>query len=145
MSLTSYPPRIGRVHRTLRSILLQSLKPGRIELALSEDEFPRRALPPEIVQLGDRGVHVLWVPGNIRSFKKLVPVLDTAGGQAVVTADDDIIYPADWLQGLWSSHQESPGTIWGTRGRRSSSGTGRCVPTASGRSPRVRRRRRASS
>ncbi|MET0819384.1 MAG: hypothetical protein ABWY58_00340 [Aeromicrobium sp.] len=55
--------------------------------------------------------------GNIRSFKKLVPVLDTASGQAVVTADDDIIYPEGWLQTLWSAHRESPRTIWGTRGR----------------------------
>ena len=59
---------------------------------------------------------MLWVSGNIRSFKKLVPVLDTLGSQAVVTADDEIHYLPDWLQGLGSAHLR-PRQIWGTRGR----------------------------
>ncbi len=118
VSLTSYPARIGRVHLTLRSLLMQSMKPRRVELVLSTDEFPQRQLPQEITRLAERGVGVRWVEGNIRSFKKLVPLLESSPGMPpIVTADDDIIYPADWLEGLWSAHLTAPRTIWGTRGR----------------------------
>lgn len=117
VSLTSYPPRIGAVPPTLRSLLMQSVKPSRVELVLSEDEFPSRRLPPAVLELADRGVHVLWVRGNIRSFKKLVPVLDAVGDRPIVTADDDIVYPVGWLESLWTAHHAEPGAIWGTRGR----------------------------
>ena len=117
VSLTSYPPRIGRVHLTVRSILMQSFKPSKIELVLALEEFPQRELPETLSELLPRGLVVRWTERNIRSFKKLVPLLDDLDQCAIVTADDDVVYPTDWLASLWMAHRSSPLTIWGTRGR----------------------------
>ncbi|GAB3991770.1 hypothetical protein [Nocardioides marmoraquaticus] len=117
VALTSYPPRMGRVHLTLRSLLRQSRPPGTVVLVLAEEEFPGRALPRKIRRLASRGVEVRWTADNLRSFKKLVPLLHELSERVVVTVDDDVVYPHAWLEELWAAHLRAPTTVWGTRGR----------------------------
>ena len=40
VSLTSYPPRIGCVHRVVESLIRQTVRADEIILYLSRDEFP---------------------------------------------------------------------------------------------------------
>lgn len=40
VSLTSFPGRIHLVHKTIQTILLQSVKPDLIELWLAKEQFP---------------------------------------------------------------------------------------------------------
>jgi hypothetical protein len=54
--------------------------------------------------------------GNIRSFKKLIPLLDTYADKVIVTADDDVIYPRTWLQKLVEAHNDRPDYVLGHRG-----------------------------
>ncbi|MBQ6972263.1 MAG: hypothetical protein IJP86_07890 [Synergistaceae bacterium] len=40
VSLTSFPARINTVHKTIHSLMLQDMKPNRIILWLTDEEFP---------------------------------------------------------------------------------------------------------
>jgi hypothetical protein len=121
VGLTSFPPRIGAVHLTLRSLLKQSLLPARIVLVLSDVEFPEGnlQLPSNLKRLilkAQVEIEVLYSPGNIRSYKKLIPVLDRWPEATVITVDDDVLYPRSWAASLVEASKAFPDCIVGTRG-----------------------------
>ena len=95
LSLTSYPARFGTLALTLRGILRQSVRPDRVILWL--DEGDEKLLPQEVASLP--GLEVRPCP-RWRSYKKIVPTLLAHPDAFVVTADDDVYYSADWLEGL---------------------------------------------
>jgi len=116
VSLTTVPQRIGKVSRCIDSLLGQSVKPDRIILWLSESNLPglpkvvKRELPPDLVGLEKRGLELRWVK-DIGSYRKIVPALTEFPRALIVTADDDILYPRDWLQMLYEAHIREPGYI----------------------------------
>lgn len=116
VSLTSYPGRLSSLRLPLLSLLQQTVRPGKLLLVLAEDEFPQRNLPPWLTPMLDQGLELLWVPRNIRQYQKLLPVMARDPEQTIVTADDDTIYPPDWLEGLLDAAAVSPDTILGYRG-----------------------------
>jgi len=120
VSLTTYPARIGTVHRTLISLLAQK-NPAPVHLYLSQRNFPDRGenITPQIRALvgaaSDR-LFVHWVTEDHRSYKKLIPAVTEFAGKVIVTADDDVIYKADWLETLAGAHRRTPHAVVGTRG-----------------------------
>ncbi|MDT1062947.1 glycosyltransferase [Paracoccus sp. CPCC 101403] len=94
VSLTSYAARFASLPLVLRSLTRQTVRPDRVILWL--DKCDEQALPSEARGLG---VEVLTCP-DMRSYKKIVPTLAEAPGAYVVTADDDVYYGPDWLEGL---------------------------------------------
>ncbi len=105
VSLTSYPLRIDSVHHALESLLRQTLQPDTLILWLAEEEFPGREndLPPSLLSLRDKGLSLGWTH-NTRSYKKLVPALREYPESCIVTADDDILYPPEWLEILYADY-----------------------------------------
>jgi hypothetical protein len=116
VSLTSYPARIDAVWVAVESILRQVDPPDEVLLVLSADEFPDRKIPVRLERRIKRGLRIIWVEGNIRSYKKLLPVRRAHPDDVIVTADDDIIYPRWWLGALLEAHRERPDHIIGHRG-----------------------------
>ncbi len=95
ISLTSYPARFGTLALTLQGILRQSVRPDRVILWL--DDGDQAHLPQDVRLLP--GLEVRTCPAW-RSYKKIVPTLLAHPEAFVVTADDDVYYPADWLEKL---------------------------------------------
>ena len=121
VALTTYPARVDRVHLTIRSLLRQEIRPQRIVLVLSQLEFPDgiSSLPKSLLKMlcfADERLEFLFTEDNKRSYKKLLPVLKAFPGRTIVTVDDDVFYPKDWLRRLFDGHRSFPGTIIGTRG-----------------------------
>lgn len=114
VSLTSFSPRFAKLHITLESLLNQSLKPNSICLWIAEEE--EALLPNSVTRLKERGLSILKCP-DIRSYKKIIFALKQFDDAVIVTADDDIIYPKDWLSSLYKAHLIDPGTIICHRGR----------------------------
>ena len=112
VSLTSYPARIDEVPYTIHSLLEQSLKPDEIILWLGHDKFPNKEkdLPEMLLNLCKRGLTIKWCK-DIRSYTKLIPALKLHPDDIIVTADDDIYYPKDWLEKLYQSYQKHPAEI----------------------------------
>lgn len=111
VSLTSYSTRIDSVYFTLETIGRNSLRPRRLILWL--DETARLStLPSELRRLQKRGLEVLPCR-NYGSHKKYYPFLESQSEFAVplVTADDDMLYPRDWLAGLNAAYQANDHVI----------------------------------
>lgn len=103
ISLTSMPSRISKVYLTLETLLSQSIKPDYITLWLGDDIT---SVPDSIKRLEPRGIQVFFRK-DIGSYKKEIYVLRELPGSILVTADDDIMYPKNWLEKLYKSYLEN--------------------------------------
>lgn len=112
VSLTSYPKRIGTVHRTIETLLTQDFKPDMVVLWLGEDRFPNKEadLPAALLRLRDFGLTIGWTK-DIRSYTKLVPALKAYPDDIIVTADDDLFYRMNWLKALVHSCEKDAAVI----------------------------------
>lgn len=112
VSLTSFPERYEDLVISLYSILKQSLKPDRIILWLGKDENIQQIndLPYEITQFIKNGLEIRFVK-DIRSYTKIFYALEEFSNSIIVTADDDVFYPRDWLSKLYYSYAAHPEDI----------------------------------
>lgn len=116
VSVTSYPARIESVWASLESILRQDTRADRVILVLSAEELSGAELPWRLRRMQNSGLTVMWIKENLRSYKKLLPVLTVEPEAIIVTADDDVIYHKRWLAELLDRHDEYPGHVVGHRG-----------------------------
>lgn len=112
VSLTSYPPRFPTLALTLRSLLDQRTKADRTVLWVTREDL--LDLPAEVLALRRFGLEVATAQ-DLRSYKKLVPALQTFPDCTIVTADDDAYYDPDWLTRLVATAKASPGAVVGLR------------------------------
>lgn len=119
VSLTSFPERINEVSYAIYSLLNQTLKPKKVVLWLSGEEFPNKEddLPDILLNLKNNGLEIKWC-GNLKSYKKLIPSLKEYPNNIIVTADDDVFYVDNWLESLYNSYLENPKSIICTRSRK---------------------------
>lgn len=112
VSLTSYPKRIGTVHRTIETLLTQDFKPDMVVLWLGEDKFPNKEadLPKSLLRLKEYGLAIGWCK-DLRSYTKLVPSLRAYPEDVIVTADDDVFYRPEWLGRLYRSYEGDQSVI----------------------------------
>ena len=116
VSLTSFPARIDHAWIAIESIFQQDMRPSKVVLVLSDEEFPKRDLPESIQQQVRRGLEILWTPRNTRSFKKLLPTRERYPDATIVTVDDDILYESWRLRQLVEAAKAEPHAIIGHRG-----------------------------
>ena len=109
ISLTSYPKRINVVNKAIESLLNQTFKADKIILWLAEEQFPNKEndLPQQLLNLKAKGLEIDWCK-DIKSYKKLIPALKKYPNDAIVTADDDILYEKGWLETLVSAYRKKP-------------------------------------
>jgi glycosyltransferase involved in cell wall biosynthesis len=108
VSLTSYPKRFPTLHLTLRCLLNQSVKADRVVLWIAQQDKDR--IPQEVLDLKQYGLEIKYCD-DLRSYKKIIPMLREEPSAYIVTADDDIYYPNDWLQRLVDGAKADPGVI----------------------------------
>jgi len=118
VSLTTFGVRTARVHLAIESIGRGSLLPSRLVLWLDDPaqlanlprslrRLERRGL--EIRQSENYGPHTKYFPYVMSLETHLVPL---------VTADDDTVYPREWLAALRAAHRETPDHVVCHRARR---------------------------
>jgi len=113
VSLTSYPIRISTVWMTITSIANQSIRPCRIILFLSKEEFPNsfNSLPKSLVKLLKRGLEIEFVNDNLKSHKKYFYSFSKYPDYKIITIDDDIYYPYYTIEKLLVLHEKFPKCI----------------------------------
>ena len=67
-------------------------------------------IPKKVLKLKKIGLSIEWCE-DLKSYKKLIPALNKYPNDLIVTADDDIYYPINWLKLLYESYQEQPDLI----------------------------------
>jgi hypothetical protein len=118
VSLTTYGKRVNTVHLTIESIARGQMRPSRLILWI-DDEAIFHDLPPGVRRLQSRGLEVELCK-NYGPHKKYYPYLEMVGEirLPLVTADDDLLYPRNWLKELDQALKEFPDVVNCHRARR---------------------------
>lgn len=113
VSFTSYGKRITTVPLVLDRLFNQTLKPDRIVLYLSKDNFPgmESELPERLLDMRQYGMDIHWCDGDIKSYKKIIPALKEFPNDIIITIDDDIYYDLDFIEKLYDSYKKHPNAI----------------------------------
>ena len=117
VSLTSYPPRIQFVCQAVKSLLNQSVYYKKVILWLAEEQFLNKEedLPSELLKLQlYNDFEIKWTK-DIKSYKKLIPALIEYPNDVIITADDDLLYPNDWLERLLCAYFNQPNYVHALR------------------------------
>lgn len=114
VSVTSYPKRIRTVSKMLESLFRQTMKPDKIVLWLSIEEFSEKEkdLPENLLNIiGTYGFTICWIRENIRSHKKYFYALQEYVDDIVITVDDDIYYSPTMIEELVNSYDKFPNAV----------------------------------
>lgn len=113
VSLSTHGRRLYEVYLAIESIMQGSMKPDRIVLWLSSD-IQGEPLPLTLLKQMKRGLVVKYTE-DIGPYTKLIPALTEYPDSVIVTIDDDILYPYDTLELLFSAYQKHPRSICANR------------------------------
>ncbi|WP_181707484.1 glycosyltransferase family 2 protein [Chthonobacter rhizosphaerae] len=135
VSLAVISQRLPALEFVIASLLEQTLSPAKVMLAISPEPYLLDAgvrpddLPAFVRREIESGRVELMVVPNIGSYRKLMPVLERAAGTPtwVATADDDVLYPPRWLEGLYRAAAPT-GAIAAYRARVARVEDGRLTP-----------------
>jgi len=113
ISLTSFPGRIDKVWLCIETLLRQETKPDKLILWLSRDQFVKenKAVPRKLLRLVNRGLEVRFCDGDLQSHKKYYYALKEYPNSTIVTVDDDVFYPSDFISKLLDKHTKYPEDI----------------------------------
>ena len=111
VSLTSYGKRIQKVYYPIESIGRGTVRPSRLILWLDENaafDDP----PATLRRLMGRGLE-LRLCNNYGPHTKFYPYVDSEQTfrMPLISADDDVLYPKFWIQGLVEAYQQFPDVI----------------------------------
>ncbi len=107
ISLTTYPARIDKVWITIQSLLRQTHKPNEVILWLANTQFSSiNELPEKLKKLQLVGLKIEFCD-DIGSYKKFIYTAKKAKENIIITADDDVIYPNDWVEKLYNTYSEN--------------------------------------
>lgn len=113
ISLTTYGRRLEDVCFTIESLMQQTKKANRIILWLDPSCFAR-PLPGTLLRQQARGLEIKETE-DIRSYKKLIPALQTDSNAAIITVDDDVLYDFDMIERLINAYLTHPQSIHACR------------------------------
>ena len=117
VTLTSYPPRIGTLWLTIRSIFRQSRLPDKIVLYLAKSDFPNleRDLPKSLTDMLWHDFEIRWVDEDVKPHKKYYWAFREFPNDLVLTIDDDLIYRRNMIETLYACHVSHPNAVVASR------------------------------
>jgi len=116
VSLTSHGSRINEVHLAIESIMRQTIMPNRIVLWLGK-QFETQDVPILLQRQQKRGLEINYFE-DIGPHTKLIPSLMKYPDSVIITIDDDMIYPSNFIEGLVKSYKSDSSKIYFYRGHR---------------------------
>lgn len=120
VSMTTWPPRFRSAAIAMKEIVTQRDEEGlqnavHCVLVLSEEEVCASEHRSEACRLIDKmekmGVEVIIDKGNIKSHKKLIPVIEKYPDSAILVVDDDNRQECGWLREFMEENIRFPNDI----------------------------------
>lgn len=112
VTLTSFPARLSYVWLVVECLLRQTIKPDVIALYLSREQVPDMTkVPKRLIEQQRRGLQIHLCDGDLRSHKKYYYAFQEYPNDIVITVDDDLFYPSDFIENLLKAHIEQPDCI----------------------------------
>lgn len=116
VSMTSYPKRIAMAFEMIKKLERQTMKPDKVVLYLSKEEFPGCAFTEDVKPYtGELDFEIHWVEGNIKPHKKYFYAFQEYRNDYIITMDDDIIYAEDTIECFMRGVKEFPHTVLSMR------------------------------
>lgn len=107
VTLTSYGSRVEKTApHAIFSLLNQTIVPDRIILWLAHGT----PIPTILKTFSEAGLEIRFCD-DLKSYNKLIPALSEFPNDVLITVDDDVFYPQNWLEQLKNSHQADPSKI----------------------------------
>jgi hypothetical protein len=107
VSLTSYGHRLLNVDLAIRSLMVQTIRPRKIILWLSND-IDEMMLPKRLLDLQPYGLEIVYGCDDLLGHKKYWYAMKRYPESVIVTVDDDLIYPPDLIESLVSTAELYP-------------------------------------
>lgn len=115
VSLTSYGRRVSAVlPYTIVSLLRQTYKPDVVVLWLDYDNWNDDNLPKSLKKLQKKGLTIRYCE-DLKSYKKLIPALETYPDALIITVDDDIYYKRNMVERLVKAYEDDSRFIYSHR------------------------------
>ena len=112
VSLTSFPARLPYVWLVVECLLRQTVKPDVIVLYLSKEQVSDMTkVPKKLIEQQGRGLKICLCEDDLRIHKKYYYAFQEYPNDIVITVDDDLFYPSDFIENLLMAHQEHPDCI----------------------------------
>ncbi len=111
VSFTSFPARIERVWVVVKCLKRQSVRPDKIILWLSKDQFDGIKLPDNLTSLIDDQFEIRMVDNDYRSHKKYLYAFKEYCDDIVVLVDDDIYYESRVIEKLLKGLETHPDAV----------------------------------
>jgi len=109
VSLTSFGKRLAdTAPYAVITLLNQSVKPDKIILWVANED--KENVLRIMEDLTKKGLEIRFCE-DIRAYTKLIPALKEFPNDYIITADDDLYYPQNWLEQLLEEHKKNPKKI----------------------------------
>jgi hypothetical protein len=112
-SIASYPKRDPLLPAVFQALSGQTVKPKKMILVLSVEDYPEQRLPKHLHKLEQRGLEIVWSENNPYAVKKLLPVMKKYPELGVITFDDELIYGRQVIEKLVEKVTNHPKTVIG--------------------------------
>ncbi|MDE6314603.1 MAG: glycosyltransferase [Lachnospiraceae bacterium] len=109
VSLTSYGERLKKVHHTIQSLLLQTVKPDKIILYL--EAACQGQITEELEKLKAYGLEIVIGIEDLKPHKKYYYAIQEYPNDIVITVDDDLIYEEELIELLMESYEKYPNAV----------------------------------
>lgn len=105
VSYTMLSNNLHQLYKSIISILSQSLKPKNVVLWVSKRNFPLQegSLPNDLLELKKKGLIIEWCIED-KPCNRLVNTIKKYKNETIINAEEDTIYPKDWLLEKVSSY-----------------------------------------
>jgi glycosyltransferase involved in cell wall biosynthesis len=111
VSLTSYGTRLqSTVPIAIASVLHGNILPDRIILWVAKGDRQIAEQNSQLQVLQKKGLEIRYCE-DLKSYKKLIPALQEFPDDFIITADDDLLYPENWLEQIMEYHKMHPNKI----------------------------------
>ena len=108
VSITSYPPRIFKIEKTLKCIFSQSVLPDKVVLYLVKSDFENIELPKFLVKYYKKGLEIHWCEKNYKVHTKYFFAFQEYPNDLVITFDDDMVYASTAIEELIQGYRNYP-------------------------------------
>ena len=115
VSMTTFPPRFAKIGMVIKSLLCQDLKPDKIVIYL-DGKTTYMDLTEEMKCFEKYGVEYRFHNEILlKCHSKYFFAMQEFPDAIIVTTDDDVIVPPDWLSSLMHTHQKYPQAVCSRR------------------------------
>lgn len=111
VSLTSFTPRLNKLHIVIKSLLRQKYQPLKIILYLANDVNVNN-IPKKLLKLTKTNKFEIKTGyENLKPHKKYFFVIQEYPESIIITVDDDLIYDKNLIKDLYLCYKKNPNSV----------------------------------